>query len=217
MRHVVLLGDSVFDNGVYVEPGEPDVVQQLREELPDEDEATLLAFDGHVTWDVPDQLNELPDSATHLVLSVGGNDGLRYLAELQEVLVGAGSPMELMMTLGAIKRSFAHDYRATIESIAAHDLPTCLFTIYSGSFAEHGEPALQQVVDTVLPLFNDVIYEQAMDHGFPVVVLDCLFDDPNDYANAIEPSAQGGRKIARTISRIVETHPFSDPNVVLFH
>ncbi len=31
--HVVLLGDSIFDNGVYV-PGGPDVVTQLRAELP---------------------------------------------------------------------------------------------------------------------------------------------------------------------------------------
>lgn len=30
MSHVVLLGDSVFDNGSYVRKGEPDVVEQVR-------------------------------------------------------------------------------------------------------------------------------------------------------------------------------------------
>ena len=33
MGHVVLLGDSIFDNGRYV-PGEPAVIDQLRSALP---------------------------------------------------------------------------------------------------------------------------------------------------------------------------------------
>lgn len=76
MPHVVLLGDSVFDNSVYV-GGAPDVVQQLRTVLPDVWQATLLAVDGHVIADVSRQLGRLPNSATHLVVSVGGNDALR--------------------------------------------------------------------------------------------------------------------------------------------
>ena len=75
MRHVVLLGDSIFDNGTYV-PGEDAVIDQLRAELPNDWEATLLARDGDVVADVATQLMELPDSATDLVVSVGGNDAL---------------------------------------------------------------------------------------------------------------------------------------------
>ena len=33
MKHVVLLGDSVFDNSAYV-PNEPDVIEQLKRKLP---------------------------------------------------------------------------------------------------------------------------------------------------------------------------------------
>jgi hypothetical protein len=33
VRHIVLLGDSIFDNAAYV-PGGPDVVQQPRERIP---------------------------------------------------------------------------------------------------------------------------------------------------------------------------------------
>jgi hypothetical protein len=33
-------------------------------------------------------------------------------------------------------------------------------------------------------------------------------DEPADYANPIEPSAQGGRKIARVIARVVRDHDF---------
>ena len=45
MAHIVLLGDSVFDNAAYV-PGDPDVRTQLQEKLPKKWKATLLAIDG---------------------------------------------------------------------------------------------------------------------------------------------------------------------------
>ena len=51
MSHVVLLGDSIFDNAAYVAGG-PDVVEQLRERLPAGSQATLCAVDGAVTRDV---------------------------------------------------------------------------------------------------------------------------------------------------------------------
>ena len=43
--NVVLLGDSIFDNGVYVRPG-PDVAEQLRQDLPAGWTVTLRAVDG---------------------------------------------------------------------------------------------------------------------------------------------------------------------------
>src|SRR5215218_670055 len=52
MNHVVLLGDSVFDNAAYVSGG-PDVVTQLRGRLPSGWSATLAAVDGAVTASVP--------------------------------------------------------------------------------------------------------------------------------------------------------------------
>ena len=51
MKHVVLLGDSIFDNASYV-PGKQPVIDQLRGQLPTSWEATLLAVDGDVTKDV---------------------------------------------------------------------------------------------------------------------------------------------------------------------
>ena len=81
--HVVLLGDSVFDNKAYVAGG-PDVVTQLRARLPAGWRASLAAVDGAVTADVARQLGRVPHGATHLVVSVGGNDALR-----QEAVLGA--------------------------------------------------------------------------------------------------------------------------------
>lgn len=76
MPHVVFLGDSILDNRVYVAP-DSDVLRQLMGELDADWTATLLAVDGHVTTDVRErQLPRLPGDASHLVLSVGGNDAL---------------------------------------------------------------------------------------------------------------------------------------------
>ena len=74
--HVVLLGDSVFDNARYVAPG-PDVAAQLRAVLPAGWRATLRAVDGATTSGLAAQLRAIPADATHLVVSVGGNDALQ--------------------------------------------------------------------------------------------------------------------------------------------
>ena len=77
MKHLVLLGDSIFDNASYV-PGEASVVQQVREALGEQWYVTLRAVDGDVTADVAARLERLPGDATHLMVSVGGNDALRH-------------------------------------------------------------------------------------------------------------------------------------------
>ena len=109
MGHVVLLGDSVFDNGAYVGRGEPDVARQLHDRLPAGWGATLAAVDGAVTGDVPRQLGRVPPGATHLVVSVGGNDALRR----QDVLgASARSVADALLALGEVRDGFARGYRA---------------------------------------------------------------------------------------------------------
>jgi hypothetical protein len=82
MTHVVLLGDSIFDNGVYV-PGQPDVVRQLRGQAAIAWRATLNAVDGAVTGACAAAPAHAAD-ATHLVVSVGGNDALAHIGVLQD-------------------------------------------------------------------------------------------------------------------------------------
>ncbi|HEX8423173.1 MAG TPA: hypothetical protein VF634_07170, partial [Pyrinomonadaceae bacterium] len=60
MGHAILLGDSIFDNAAYVGAREPDVVRQLREQLPGGWQATLLAIDGSVIGGVRAQAARLP-------------------------------------------------------------------------------------------------------------------------------------------------------------
>ena len=67
MTHIVLLGDSIFDNSRYTAGG-PDVVSQVRQFLPADWRATLLAVDGATTQDVTFQLRRVSQDASHLVL-----------------------------------------------------------------------------------------------------------------------------------------------------
>jgi hypothetical protein len=90
MPHIVLLGDSTFDNHDYVDGGS-DVITHLRECLGSEWDATLLAVDGAKVESVLWQLNNLPHDATHLVLSVGGNNALSHRYPQQSGWIGARS------------------------------------------------------------------------------------------------------------------------------
>jgi hypothetical protein len=86
MTHIVLLGDSIFDNAAYV-GNQPDVIRQLRRKLPDSWNTTLKAIDGDKINDVYAQLKDLPEDATHLILSVGGNNALSHIGILNQSVV----------------------------------------------------------------------------------------------------------------------------------
>ncbi len=73
--HIVLAGDSIFDNGSYVPDG-PALIDVLRTALANSGKATLLAVDGSVSMMVPQQLAKLPKDADRLFISSGGNDAL---------------------------------------------------------------------------------------------------------------------------------------------
>ena len=196
MGHLVLLGDSIFDNAAYV-PGQPDVVRQVRARLPKDWRATLCAVDGAVTRDVERQLARVPADATHLVVSVGGNDALRRSGVMR---LPARLVADALAQLAAEREGFARDYRAMLGPVLARGLPVALCTIYDARFPD---PQEQRVVEAGLTLFNDVITREAFARRLPLIDLRLICSEPDDYANPIEPSAKGGEKIARVIAQVV--------------
>jgi hypothetical protein len=190
MGHVVLLGDSVFDNGAYVGGG-PDVAAQLRDRLPAEGwRATLLAVDGAVIAGVRAQLARLPADATHLVVSVGGNDALGYASVLEQ---RAGSVAEAVGRLADVRERFWRDYRAMLDGVLAAGLPAAVCTIY--------EPRGRLAV-TALCVINDCVTREAFARGLPLLDLRLICSEDADYANPIEPSVRGGAKIAAAIAEL---------------
>jgi lysophospholipase L1-like esterase len=211
MGHVVLLGDSIFDNASYVRRGEPDVVAQLRTKLPRDWNATLCAVDGAVTAGVMRQLERVPSDATHLVVSVGGNDALQNMGVMRE---GARSVAEAVGKLAAVREGFASTYRAMVEAVTTRRLPVALCTIYDARFPD---PQEQRLVVTGLTIFNDVITREAFSRRLPLVDLRLICDEPADYANPIEPSAKGGDKIAAAIAQVAEGHSILPRSQVFAH
>jgi len=196
MPHLVLIGDSVFDNGAYTQGG-PTVIEQVSSALPQGWSATLQAIDGSTTEDVPAQLEVLPEDTSHLVLSVGGNNALLRADVLQTPVATSG---EALLLLAQAANDFEASYRGIVSVILSKGVPLVVCTIYHGNFPEAG---YQACVAVALCAFNDVIIRVAAEHGLKVIDLRRICVQPSDYANPIEPSSQGGQKIASAIAKAV--------------
>jgi hypothetical protein len=209
VSHVILLGDSIFDNDRYV-PGGPSVIEHLRRALPAGWRATLLARDGAGTAEVARQLDLLPADATHFLVSVGGNDALDHNGLILHE--PAGSFAEVLSRLADIHEQFQRDYRAVLERVLGYGKPTAVCTVYDAI------PGLGRVERTGLCLFNDVIQREAFRAGLPVLDLRLVCTDAADYARTspIEPSVVGGGKIARAVSRLVTGHDFQSEGSRVF-
>lgn len=201
--HIVLLGDSIFDNQVYV-GDDPDVVSQIREYLAPGDRATLCAVDGHQALDVRDQLDGLPADATDLVLSVGGNDAL---ANADLLALPVASTAEALRHFGRRLHTFETDYASAVDAVLARGLHTVVCTIYYGRLAPPEGPLAR----IALELFNDVIIRAAMSRYLEVIDLRTICSEDADYANPIEPSSVGGQKIACAIHEVVFNRKQPDP------
>jgi lysophospholipase L1-like esterase len=197
MAHIILLGDSIFDNSAYVHP-EPDVSAQLQELLPAGWKASLRAVDGAVTNDVARQLADLPADATHLVLSVGGNDLLRWSNEMLQTPVTMSS--QALLLLARVAGVFESMYRRVVEACLEKGLPLVVCTIYNGNFADQ---EFQTMARMAVAAFNDAILRLAREKGLLSIDLRLVCTREEDYANPIEPSAIGGKKIAAAIWRTI--------------
>jgi hypothetical protein len=208
MPHLVLLGDSVFDNAFYV-PGEPAVIDQIRPRLPSSWQATLLAIDGNVVEDVARQLQRLPDDATHLAISAGGNNALGFSSVLSQPVKSVAAALA---ELADIQTAFQDHYREMLAEIQQRRLPAVLCTIYDAI------PGLSRDAQAALAVFNDVITREAAAARIPVFDLRLLCTEPVDFSplSPIEPSAIGGQKISSSLARFVTSHDFTRSECVVF-
>lgn len=200
-NHLLLLGDSIFDNAAYVPGGLP-VIEHLRQIIPSDWQATLLAVDGDVTIDVAGQTTGLPSTATHLVISVGGNDALQQLSVIREPVKSVG---EALHHLASVRDYFRQDYRKMLWHVLGFNLPVAICTIYNSV------PGLGGMEKTALALFNEIILQEAFMAKVPVIDLRLICNEHEDYSplSPNEPSHTGGEKIARAIHSLMESHDFS--------
>lgn len=196
MVNITLIGDSIFDNKTYVGADGLDVISHLNNNLNAPDKATLCAVDGAVTRGVRSQLKKVPKSATHLFLSVGGNDAL---GEMDILNAPVQNSLEVFHELSDVALQFEARYITMLKGVLAKNIPTCISTIY---YPRYPTKIVQKITTAALASFNDVIIRQAFINRLPLLDLRLLCNDDADYANPIEPSHKGGEKIAKKIMQI---------------
>jgi hypothetical protein len=192
LSHIILLGDSIFDNASYI-PGGPAVIDHLRRILPHDWRATLLAVDGAVVSSVFRQLDRLPHDATHLVLSIGGNNALWSAGNLFSLR--PESLREALQEVAAVREEFAAEYRDLLKELRKTGKPLAICTVYDAI------PRLDAAEVAGLCVFNDTITRIAFAAGATLIDLRLICNGRSDYSTVspIEPSAAGGGKIARAI------------------
>ncbi|WBS04097.1 SGNH/GDSL hydrolase family protein [Pseudoduganella sp. SL102] len=200
MRHIFLLGDSIFDNVSYVSPG-CEVQAQLQALLGEGHRVILLARDGDVLEDMRTKVSRLvgmPAESTHVVVSCGGNNVLGLIGHMQS---SVKSVLEATEMLASWQADFRIEYQRMLGQVLALGLPVAISTIYDGV------PGLSSGLRTALAVFNDVILREAAERGLPLLDLRLVCNDPGDYSpvSPIEPSQQGGRKIAAAIAELVRS------------
>jgi hypothetical protein len=200
VEHIVLLGDSIFDNKSYV-GNSPDVVSHIRRIIPKDWTATLCAVDGSITESVLAQRGRIPQDATQLVLSVGGNDALRN----QDLLYGDMQGNKVLSILADVAEEFEVNYRNAVQVFKSLGKPLCICTIYNGNLPAE----VSRAAEAAVAVFNDRIYSVADELGLPVIELRRVCTSAIDYANPIEPSEAGGGKIARRILEHVQARILS--------
>lgn len=211
MHHVFLLGDSIFDNAPYVPKG-CEVEAQLHALLGDGYRVTLLARDGDVLADMKQQVSRLqgmPAQSTSVVISCGGNDVLGLVGYMQS---SVKSVLEAAELLASWQTEFRFGYRRMLDEVLTRGLPVAVSTIYDGV------PGLSPGLRAALAIFNDVILREAAARALPVLDLRLVCSHPDDYSpvSPIEPSQQGGRKIAAAIAELVRSQGTAAQRTVVF-
>ncbi len=191
--HIFMIGDSVFDNGVYVRSGEADVQTQVAALLPKGGRVSSAARDGAVIAGVHEQLARLSKDATHIVVSAGGNDALQVSNLLDARVASMSAALEM---LASVAENFGRQYAGLLDQLASTGLPVAVCTIYDPRFPD---AELRRTGSTALSLLNDVITREVFARGFDLIDLRLICGDDEDFANPIEPSAIGSAKIASSI------------------
>lgn len=142
--------------------------------------------------EIPMQIESIPDDATHLVLSVGGNDALIWRNEL----LSTKPALDALTLLRKAQREFEQSYGEAVDAAISTGLPLEVCTIYKHI------PGLPDILQAPLGVFNDVITQTINGYGnIGLIDLRYICTEPEDYSDMspIEPSAKGGMKIAKAI------------------
>jgi hypothetical protein len=108
----------------------------------------------------------------------------------------AGNSAEVLSEIADRRETFERHYERMLQNLLSKNLPTAVWTVYFPNFPE---AIFQRLAVIALSVFNDVIIRQAVINDLPIIDLRLICNEAGDYANEIEPSDKGGKKIATKI------------------
>jgi lysophospholipase L1-like esterase len=183
-KTIVLLGDSILKNNSYVSNGKG--VDNILEER----NATVysLAQNNAKIVDVYGEINKIPldinNKSTLIFLSSGGNDILSFYVDQHGDTTDTG----FLKTMLAA-------YKTLVKSIKTrmNECQIVLLDIYypsSNQFTQY-KPILEE--------WNALLENYARENSLGLLQISKSVTSPKDFTLSIEPSEQGGEKIAQKI------------------
>jgi hypothetical protein len=210
--HLALLGDSTFDNKAYTQDS-PSVTEHL---IQLGNTVTLCAKDGALISALLPQSQTIPETATHLIISIGGNNGL----SLSGILLKPIDTVEQgVILLHDALQTFEAEYSQAINELSQQFGSTkkiILCTLYNPCFEYYNVSPNQKAVNVGVTMIADVIQKVAHRHGFPVIDFRRFMTTPECFANPIEPSGIGGEKIAKAIIEVISQHNFESRTSIVY-
>ena len=186
----ILLGDSILQNDVYVSHG-----QSIQEYILERNKQVYsFAKDHSKVVDIFGQISNIPielnSTNTYVFLSGGGNDILfRYVEQSQK---DDDNYDELY--------SIFENYVKVVKSIQARlpESKMVLLDIYYPNTDKYKQ------YHSIIKKWNEMIYDFAHNpenNVYDIIEISKILTQQTDFSNEIEPSENGGEKIATSICR----------------
>lgn len=186
IRHLVLLGDALQN----IDLGDGEIEGALVPRPRNPWKLTVLQAlptlrRGHV--------REIPEDATHLVISIEGAWAIEASGLLRAGTHTIGQALEAMCTA-------ADEFEGILDGLvsAAREtgLPTVICTLVPDRYSK---PSQHRIAATALAIFNDRVLQRAFAASLPIVDLRRVCDEDGDYASETLLSRAGVRKAANVI------------------
>lgn len=193
MRFLSLLGDSVLDNGNYVDKGQSST-NWLQRFSPPGWRVLLYASDGAVLSSIPQQVKKVPPFSDTILLSVGGNDAMK-----EQWRLSTFKGKTLWRSLRVAASDFGLRYERMLHSLRGIPQKVVLSTIYGGDFGED-----QNIIDAAITLYNQQILRLGRKEGWRVLDLFSFLRGKEFFVLSIEPSSFGSATLAHHFWKMIE-------------
>jgi len=186
IRHLVLLGDALQN----IDLGSGEIERALVPRPRNPWKLTVVQVLGTLRRG---HIREIPEDATHVVISIEGAWAIEVSGLLQ---VGTRTISEALEALCTAADEFEGILTGMIAAARETGLPTVVCTLVP---ARYVKPAQHRVAATALAIFNDRVLRRAFAARLPIVDLRMVCDEDGDYASETLLSRAGVRKAANVI------------------